>query len=55
MSNMHIFVLFCFLFLFCLFVFFVALLIYKHLTFVFLLFAGEYGVVDVPHDVSPSC
>jgi hypothetical protein len=31
------------------------LFIYKPLTVAFLLFAGEYRVDDVPHDVSRAC
>lgn len=38
----------------CIFLFF-SLFIYKPLTVAFLLFAGEYRVDDVPHDVSRAC
>jgi len=33
----------------------VFLFIYKPLTVAFLLFAGEYRVDDVPHDLSRTC
>ena len=37
----------------CVFLFF--LFVYKPLTVAFLLFAGEYRVDDVPHDLSRTC